>query len=121
MTEEKGRALPLVAGRAGSTGVWAFAGVMAVVGALLFYALEARRSSLASPDVMVPTETGAGQISSPPELIIPSDRALRPDFSLILPDTAAAVARRKLRLEARAAAVRGPRVVAGDAARRAAG
>ena len=86
MTEEKGRALPLVAGRPGSTGVWAFAGVMAVVGALLFYALEARRSSLASPDVMVPTETGAGQISSPPELIIPSDRALRPDFGLIMPD-----------------------------------
>ncbi|MGE5952177.1 MAG: TrbI/VirB10 family protein [Qipengyuania vulgaris] len=79
------RALPIVAGRAGNTGVWIFGAGLAIVAALLFYALEVRRASLSSPDVLVPTEAGAGSISSPPELAIPDGRDAPPDFSMFVP------------------------------------
>ena len=84
-TTNGGRALPLVAGRAGNTGVWIFGAGLAIVAASLFYALEARRTSLSSPDLLVPAEAGAGSISSPPELVIPTDRDPVPDFSMFVP------------------------------------
>ena len=82
---QQSRTLPLVAGRAGSSGVWLFGAGLAIVAALLFYALEARRTSLSSPDVLVPTEAGSGSISSPPELVIPTRRDAPPDFSAFGP------------------------------------
>ena len=82
---DEGRSLPLVAGSPGNTSVWIFGVGLAIVAGFLFYMLEARRTSLSSPDVLVPTEAGTGSISSPPELVIPSSRDAPPDFSMVVP------------------------------------
>lgn len=83
-------ALPLVAGTAGNRSVWVFGGVMALVAAALFYALEARRSSLSSPALEVPEDFQGGRINSPPELVIPTFRDPEPAPVLAIPTFPAA-------------------------------
>ncbi|MBA2932606.1 TrbI/VirB10 family protein [Sphingomonas sp. CGMCC 1.13654] len=62
---------PMVASPPGNRGVWAFAGVAVVSAGLLFYTLEARRTS-ALASIAVPTNVPAGtMISSPPDIQIP--------------------------------------------------
>ena len=85
VSDDRGSALPLVAGNGSNVGLWIFGVGLALAAGLLFYGLEARRSALSSPNVTVPTENGAGRIASPPELIIPEFGEEVPDYALVLP------------------------------------
>lgn len=62
---------PLVAAPQSNRAVWIFIGVLAVAGAGLFSALEARRSAISSPATAVPAASTTAMIAPPPELAIP--------------------------------------------------
>lgn len=83
--DDRGTALPLVAGNGGNVGIWIFGVGLAIAAALLFYGLESRRSALSSPNVTVPAESSGGRIASPPELIIPEFGEAEPEFALVIP------------------------------------
>ncbi|MDE2595686.1 MAG: TrbI/VirB10 family protein [Sphingomonadales bacterium] len=62
---------PLVARPVRNTGVWLFAGVMALLAAGLFTSLESRRNAAPQPGA-IPLQTGqGGMIAAPPALAIP--------------------------------------------------
>jgi type IV secretion system protein VirB10 len=80
LQEANADARPLVARPVRNTGVWIFAGAMALVAVVLFSALESRRDSVRQLGQLPIAEGPTGTIGSPPPLAIPETGPLDDQF-----------------------------------------
>lgn len=71
---------PLVAAPRSKRGPWLFGVGLAAAGALLFQALEARRTGITAPSTVAPADTGQGDIGPAPELAIPQEVPIVPQW-----------------------------------------